>query len=90
VSKKEVHCIVCKLLIVEEDEQEWALDDENHPGVLGPCHRECYRKVCEEEPETPWTDSISGEVDWEGMGEDLGVWPATEDDFWEEEGDYAY
>jgi len=88
-SKTEMKCIICQLPIADEEEQKWAENQENHPGVLGTLHKKCYDKVCQERPETPWEDPISGEVDYGEMADDLGIWPGTEDDIWEqEEGDY--
>jgi hypothetical protein len=66
-------CVSCTLPIEDEEEQKWAEDPANHPGVLGPLHQKCYDKACAEKPDLPWTDPISGEVDFEAMEEDLGV-----------------
>jgi hypothetical protein len=66
-------CVVCRLAIDGQEEQEWAEDNSNHPGVLGPVHQKCYDKTCDGQPDAPWTDPISGEVDFEAMAEDLGV-----------------
>jgi len=79
---KEVDCVLCNTPIKDEEDLEFAVDQENHPGVLGPCHKKCYDKVCEEEPDAPWKDPISGEVDYEAMAEDLGVDTGEE---WDEE-----
>jgi len=80
--KPETKCCVCQLPIEDKEEQEWAKNQENHPGVLGTPHRKCYDKVCKEDPDTPWTDPISGEVDYETMAEDLGV--ETGEEEWDE------
>jgi len=64
-------CCVCHLDVVGED-LAWAKEQANHPGVLGILHPQCYNKTCDEEPAAPWTDPISGEVDFDGMAEDLG------------------
>jgi len=84
-----VKCCICRLMIEKPKELEWSENQENHPGVLGQCHEKCYNKLCEERPETPWQDPISGEMDFQGMGDDLGISPATEEDIWQEreEGD---
>jgi len=77
----EMKCFVCQFPIETEEEQKWAENQENHPGVLGTLHRKCYDKVCEQHPDTPWEDPISGEVDYEAMAEDLDVDTGEE---WEE------
>jgi len=71
--KSEIKCTICHFLIKDEEEQKWAAGNGNHPGVLGPVHHKCYDKACEEDPDLPWTDPISGEVDYQTMSEDLGV-----------------
>jgi len=68
-----ITCVVCGLPIVDEEEKKFAEDQEAHPGILGKVCRRCYNKECDEHPDLPWEDPISGEVDWEGMTEDLGV-----------------
>jgi len=78
---KQVNCVICNSPIKGERERKWAVDDGNHPGVLGPCHKKCYDNAVVNDPELPWTDPISGEVDYEQMAQDLGV------DIGEEEGD---
>lgn len=65
-------CVRCTQDI-PQDEREFAMDDRNHPGVLGPCHKRCYDAVVQVDPALPWTDPVSGEVDYEEMQEDLGV-----------------
>lgn len=80
-------CVICHLSIDNEEEWKWAMDDRNHPGMLGPCHEKCYDKMCQEHPETPWEDPISGEVDYEAMAEDLDVDTGEE---WGEEGEEYY
>jgi len=79
--KTEMKCCVCQQSIEDEEEQKWAENQENHPGVLGTLHRKCYDEVCEERPDTPWEDPISGEVDYEAMAEDLGM--GTGEEEWE-------
>jgi len=85
-SKPKPKCVLCDLPIEDEKEQQWASDNANHPGVLGPCHESCYRKSCEQQPDLPWTDPISGEVDYEAMAEDLDV--DTGEEEWEEGAEY--
>ena len=34
----------------------------------------------EKDPAEPWTDPLTGEVDWEGMKEDLGIVDGSEED----------
>ena len=85
--KQTEKCMTCNLPIETPEDKEFSESQENHPGVLGQIHIKCYQKVCDERPDTPWTDPISGEIDFEGMGDDLGVYPATEDQIAEEEGD---
>lgn len=77
-------CCVCGLP-VEGKDKEFSEDQEQHPGILGEVHPKCYEKACKEEPDLPWKDPISGEVDFQSMGEELGIWPATEEDLLEEE-----
>lgn len=78
-NKVAVICTLCDKEIVEE-EQEWACDNANHPGVLGSCHRKCYEKACDEEPDLPWQDPLTGMVDYDAMKEDLGVVDGTEEE----------
>jgi len=77
-------CGLCGLEITGKEDKEFAENQEAHPGFLGPCHKRCYEKLCEEAPQTPWEDPISGEVDWKAMEEDLGVetWEEEYDDIW--------
>lgn len=82
--KNEVKCTICHFLVEDEKEQKWAADNQNHPGVLGPVHHKCYDKACQEDPDLPWTDPISGEVDYDAMSEDLGV-ANPESEEWEQE-----
>ncbi len=71
-------CVRCNQAVLQED-KEFADNPETHPGVLGPVHKRCYNAQAESDPALPWTDPISGEIDFKGMEEDLGV--ATDDDF---------
>lgn len=50
-----------------------------HPGFLGTICDNCYGVLVEEEPDLPWTDPISGRVDYEAMEGDLGVVTGVED-----------
>jgi len=77
-------CVICHVEITE-DQEEFALDPEAHPGIQGPVHQECYYAEVEKHPDTPWEDPISGEVDYEAMEEDLGVDTGRG---WEEEDRY--
>jgi hypothetical protein len=77
-------CDICHKPIKTKKEEEWAAEQGNHPGYLGRPHRKCYLKMCDKEPELPWTDPISGETDWEAMKDDLGVTDGTEEDEYEE------
>jgi len=79
--------VLCQFLIEDEKERKWAVDNCNHPGILGPVHYKCYDKACKEEPDLPWTDPISGEVDYHAMGEDLGVEDPEAEEWGEEECD---
>jgi hypothetical protein len=65
-------CVICNQPIGPED-KDFSENQENHPGVLGEVHRKCYDKEIEARPDLPWTDPISGEVDYDEMSEDLGV-----------------
>jgi hypothetical protein len=67
-------CDFCKQELTGED-LEFAKDPAAHPGVLSLVCPKCYNKSCEADPAEPWTDPISGEVDWEQMEEDLGCSP---------------
>lgn len=64
-------------------EREFAENQEEHPGILGVICQSCYQKACETCPELPWTDPISGAVDWDAMKGDLGISDGTEE--WKEE-----
>ena len=77
------NCVVCKKEIEKKD-RDYAENQENHIGILGLVDPSCYGKANEEEPDLPWTDPISGEVDYEDMAEDLGVSFGDEED-WESE-----
>jgi len=66
-------CIACQRPLKTKEDREFAENQCNHPGVLGTICPQCYGKECEEYPETPWEDPISGEVDYEAMAEDLDV-----------------
>jgi hypothetical protein len=70
--------VVCETSI-EDSQKEFAEDQSAHPGILGLIHTECYTYVADVVPDLPWTDPISGEVDFEGMEEDLGVSDGSED-----------
>lgn len=72
-------CCVCHLDVVG-NELEWAREQANHPGCLRICHTKCYDDVCNERPDTPWTDPISGETDFDEMAEDLGC-PEMRDNY---------
>ena len=66
-----VLCVICEKEISDIDlyfAQNW----EAHPGILGLIHPRCYEKAVEEIPDLPWTDPISGQVDYREMGEALG------------------
>lgn len=77
-------CCVCGLPIEGEDERKFAEDQAQHPGILGYVHPKCYKIACKEDSNLPWTDPISGEIDFQAMGEVLGISPATEDEVWED------
>lgn len=72
---------------IEAADMEYANDTAAHPGVLAPIHPSCYASMVTEAPDLPWTDPISGEVDYEEMAEDLGVDSGIDDD---EFGDEEY
>ena len=71
-------CLICNKPIPEE-QRNFAENQEAHPGVLGIIDPECYAKVDQEDPALPWTDPISGEVDYEGMAQDLDVDDGSQD-----------
>lgn len=77
-------CVACTKLI-EQADAEYANDNNAHPGVLGPIHPGCYNSLVATEPELPWTDAISGEVDYEAMEEDLGIDYGSVDDMEDED-----
>lgn len=83
----EFHCVICDLPITDERHKLFSRDPANHPGILGDVHPECYDAACEEEPDLPWEDPISGEVDYQEMAAALGIWPGSDDDLWEEDPD---
>lgn len=72
------YCVICKEEITKKD-RNFALYPEYHPGILGPIHLECYEKAVEEIPDLPWTDPISGVVDYREMGESIGLSDPEED-----------
>ena len=55
-------CYGCNKFL-EGEEKEFAEEWGAHPGILGLICPDCYHKACDEYPELPWTDPISGEVD---------------------------
>lgn len=67
------NCCICREAVETEEDKEFSRDPGNHPGILGDIHPKCYDKACEERPELPWEDPISGAVAYEQMEEDLGV-----------------
>jgi len=77
--KAAVICILCDKEIAEE-EQKWAIDPTNHPGILGAVHKKCYEKACDKEPDLPWRDPLTGMVDYDDMKEDLGVIDGSEEE----------
>lgn len=77
-----LRCGVCGKRIPEK-EREFAELWEAHPGILGPIHPACYERAVEERPDLPWTDPISGQVDYREMSEALGF-SDPETDFEEE------
>lgn len=79
MSAGQVNCTSCSMAIDPAD-LEYANDPAAHPGVLGPVHPSCYAKMTDSDVDLPWTDPISGEVDYEAMQEDLGVGPADDGD----------
>jgi hypothetical protein len=67
-----VICVICEKEITDLDlyfAESW----EAHPGILGPIHPQCYEKAVDERPDLPWTDPISGQVDYREMGDALGI-----------------
>ena len=72
-------CQICEKEIPEE-QREFAENQEAHPGILGIIDPECYAKVDQEDPALPWTDPISGELDFEEMEQDLSVSTGDEDE----------
>ena len=78
------NCVVCEK-VIEEKDRDYAENQENHIGILGVVHPSCYGATIEMEPDLPWTDPISGEVDYEGMAEDLGVASGEPDELLEQE-----
>jgi len=72
-------CTVCDTPI-EQEQKEFAEDQSAHHGVLGLIHLECYDYFSDVQPDLPWTDPISGEVDFEGMANDLGVNDGSQQD----------
>jgi hypothetical protein len=77
-----VVCLICDKEIPEK-ELRFAEDPGYHPGILGPIHPACYYQAVEEMPDLPWTDPISGEVDYDEMSESIGL-SDPETDFEEE------
>ncbi len=71
-------CVIC-VQAIDESDRDFAENDENHPGVLGPVHKSCYNAAVSVDPSLPHTDPISGEVDYEAMAEDLGVFGGSGD-----------
>ena len=65
-------CVLCEKAIPEKDRY-FANEPGAHPGLLGPVHPECYDEAVEERPELPWTDPISGLVDYREMSEAIGI-----------------
>jgi hypothetical protein len=65
-------CVACNQQVDSED-VEFSQDQQQHPGILGDVHPACYRSASDSQPDLPWEDPISGEVDYEAMAEDLGV-----------------
>ena len=61
-------CVICEKAIMPED-RFFANEPGAHPGILGPVHAECYDKAVEVQPDLPWTDPISGQVDYREMGD---------------------
>jgi hypothetical protein len=64
-------CVICGLSIPQKDRY-FANEPKAHPGILGTVHPVCYDKAVEEIPDLPWTDPISGQVNYKEMGEALG------------------
>ena len=77
-NKKYSACVICEKRILEKDL--WIANEPGaHPGILGPVHAECYDKAVEAQPDLPWTDPISGQVDYREMGDALGFSDPEED-----------
>ena len=81
---EKLECVICKKEIPEE-ERDFAQYPEYHPGILGPIHYACYEKAVDEIPDLPWTDPISGQVDYREMGAALGFNDPEEDMYCEED-----
>lgn len=79
-----LECVICKKKIPEKD-RSFAQYPEYHPGILGPIHFECYNKAVDKSPDLPWTDPISGQVDYREMGEALGFSDPEEETGFEED-----
>ena len=73
-----MYCVRCGKLILGKD-QDIANEPGAHPGILGPIHEVCYNEAVEAVPDLPWTDPISGQVDYWAMGEALGLSDPEED-----------
>lgn len=84
VALEGLKCAVCGQAVPKEEE-EFALNQEAHPGVLGPVDQNCYERVTKEDPAAPWTDPISGEVNFEMMEQDLGISTGDEEGAYPEE-----
>lgn len=78
LTRQAVLCCSCSKPI-EQPDMEYAIDPAAHPGVLAPIHPSCYASATAVEPDLPWTDPISGEVDFDEMAGDLGVYDGTDD-----------
>ena len=63
--------MICEKPVLEKD-QSFANEPGTHPGILGPIHVECYDKAVEAQPDLPWTDPISGQINYKEMAEDIG------------------
>ena len=75
-------CQICQREIADKD-KEFSEDTYAHPGVLGNIDKACYSRLQNVDeggdPALPWTDPISGEVDYEGMAQDLAVDDGSQD-----------
>lgn len=80
-------CTICNEPIQDKD-RAFSTDQELHPGVLGHVHQFCYSAQVDQEPALPWTDPLSGEIDFKEMGQDLGADAGDEDDYLSEEENY--